>query len=55
LSALSFNCLPVILDLALVALTAGGAHAAQSSAPAKMHCKTTAAAGAQARTATQNN
>jgi len=37
-------CRTAILDLALVALNAGGAHAAQDSVPAKMHRKTTAAA-----------
>jgi hypothetical protein len=41
-------CRTAILALLLVALTAGGAHAAPASAPAKVHRKTTAATGAQA-------
>ena len=48
MSALSLMCRTATLALLLVALTAGGAHAAQGSAPAKVHRKATATARAQA-------
>ena len=48
MSALSLMCRTVILVVAFVALTAGGAYAAQGSAPAKVHRKTTAAASVKA-------
>ncbi|MFZ0338455.1 MAG: DUF5715 family protein, partial [Terracidiphilus sp.] len=43
-----FMCRAEILVIALVVLIAGGAHAAQGFAPAKVHRKTTVAAGAPA-------
>jgi hypothetical protein len=48
LSALSIMCRTAILVIALASLAAGGADAAQGYAPAKVHRKTTAAAGVHA-------
>ena len=55
MSALSLMCRTAILVLALVALTACGAYAAQDSATAKVHRKTTAGAHAARRATPARN